>query len=127
MKLLMKILINIILLPFLPIRIGWKLSAGARMSNETLFGKVKNGRIVHSEEGDSCLARLIGTAFVAGVIYYGVVQGVAYFVKKSSPKSEVNQSPVVEQQGNADRSKPEVDKASEVEQKENAEESTVNE
>ena len=127
MKLLMKILINIILLPFLPIRIGWKLSAGAKASKSHLFGKVKNGRVVHSEEMDSSSSRLIGTIFVAGIIYYGIAQGFSYLLSRISSRPEANQSPVVEQQGNVEQSKPDVDKASDVEQKENAEESTVNE
>ena len=127
MKLLMKILINIILLPVLPIRIGWKLSAGAKASNSTLFGKVKNGRVVHSEEMDSSSSRLIGTIFVAGIIYYGIAQGFSYLLSRISSRPEANQAPVVEQQGNVEQSKPEIDKASGVEQQENAEQSTVNE
>ena len=50
-----------------------------------------------------------------------------YIMRNAGLGPEVNQSPVVEQQGNVEQSKPEVEKASDVEQKENAEESTVNE
>lgn len=101
MKLLVKLLKFIILLPILPIRLGWKWSEGAKISHTYRDGKIKNGRIVYSEEGDPFLGRLIGTAIIAGLMYYGIVQGLAYVF---APRSEAIRSPVVEQQKNVEQS-----------------------
>ena len=105
MKLLMKILKNIILLPFLPIRLGWRWSAGAKASKSYLFGKKdRDGNIVHSEKMDSSSSRLVGTIFIAGIIYYGVFQGISYVVEKFSSRSETRPTPVVERQENVEQS-----------------------
>lgn len=88
----MKLLKNIILLPFLPIRLGWRWSAGAKM-------KTNNG-----QEVDSAFARLIGTVIIAGLLYSAVGFGISKVVGMFSPSTEKNQTPVVEHQESAEQS-----------------------
>lgn len=70
MKILIKIIANILLLPFLPIRLGWRWSSGAKVSTKgALFNRHdRDGNEIYVEKG-GCLPRLIGTAIIAGILY----------------------------------------------------------
>lgn len=73
----MKIMKRILLLPVLPIYLGWKWSSGAKATSAgALFSKKDAlGREIIVEHG-GCLPRLIGTAIIAGILYSLVVWGV---------------------------------------------------
>lgn len=77
MELFLKILKEVVLLPFLPIRLGWRWSEGAKMSTKgALFNKHDEfGNEIYVEKG-GCLPRLMATAIVAGILYYGIAVGI---------------------------------------------------
>lgn len=70
MKVLIKIIANILLLPFLPLRLGWRWSAGAKVSTQGgLFNRYdRDGNEIYVEKG-GCVPRLIGTVIIAGILY----------------------------------------------------------
>lgn len=80
LKLLWWLVKNIILLPFLPIRLGWKWGREAKIrfsgSKRDAFGN-----IIYEEVG-GCLPRLVSTFISAGLMYYGIYKAVLYFIGK---------------------------------------------
>lgn len=68
-----KFLKNVILLPFLPIRLGWKWGREAKF----VFG---HGR--KKEEVGGCAPRLFATIVSASLMYYGIYKAVLYFIGK---------------------------------------------
>ena len=76
-------IVKLILIPFWPIFIGWKLSAGT-------VAKTNDGT------EHPILGRLIGTVIVAGLIYYGVIWAVMKVVDFAD-KTESNASEPAEQ------------------------------
>lgn len=80
-----KIFLEIILLPFLPIRLGWKWSAGCTAK--------------FSDGGESSfLGRIIGTVLIAGVLYSLIGSGInAVFGKKNAPANVETAPAQVEQ------------------------------
>lgn len=79
----MKILKNIILLPFLPLRLAWKWSSGAKAtSSGALWNKKdENGNDIIIEKG-GCLPRLLGTIIIAGILYSGIIKGGIFLFEK---------------------------------------------
>ena len=70
MKVIIKIIANTLLLPFLPIRLGWRWSSGSKVTTKgALWNKHdRDGNEIYVEKG-GCLPRLIGTAIIAGILY----------------------------------------------------------
>lgn len=61
----MKVLLNIILLPLLPLRLAWRWTGGAKASWTT---KDRYGRDVVMKQG-GCLPHVLGTLVIAGLLY----------------------------------------------------------
>ena len=82
----MKIIKSILLLPFLPLRLAWRWSSGAKVtSGGALWNeKDENGNDIILEKG-GCLPRLLGTVIIAGILYaligWGIMSLVEVFQK----------------------------------------------
>ena len=86
----MKIIKNIILLPFLPLRLAWRWSGGAKITSAgakiTSAGalwnkKDEDGNDIVIEKG-GCLPRLLGTIIIAGILYAAIIHGCIYLFDK---------------------------------------------
>lgn len=81
----MKLLLNLILLPLLPLRLAWKWSEGTTLKSSGIFTKRDRfGREV-ADKYNGCLPRLIGTVIIAGILYgligYGIRSLIEMFQK----------------------------------------------
>lgn len=76
-----KIVLEVLLLPFLPIRLGWKWSAGFTVK----FG---------SGGGSSFLGRIVGTVLIAGVLYSLIGSGINAIVGKKDAPANVGAAPL---------------------------------
>ena len=80
----MKLLLNIILLPFLPLRLAWKWSEGTTLkASGIIIKRDRFGREVPGEKYRGCLPRLIGTAFIAGILYGLIGWGIISLIEMS--------------------------------------------
>ena len=79
----MKILKSIVLLPFLPLRLAWKWSNGAKATTAGALWNKKdaNGNDIIIEKG-GCLPRLLGTIIIAGILYSGIIKGGIFLFEK---------------------------------------------
>ena len=78
----MGIIKNIILLPFLPLRLAWRWSSGAKATTAGALWNKKDAYgndIVHESGG--CLPRLLGTVIIAGILYGLIGWGVMSLVE----------------------------------------------
>ena len=79
----MKIIKNIILLPFLPLRLAWRWSGGAKITSAGALWNKKDedGNDIVIEKG-GCLPRLLGTIIIAGILYAAIIHGCIYLFDK---------------------------------------------
>ena len=79
----MKIIKNIILLPFLTLRLAWKWSGGTKVTSGGALWNKKDeyGNDIVIEKG-GCLPRILGTIIIAGILYAVIIQGGIFLFEK---------------------------------------------
>ena len=91
---------QVIKAPLLPIRLAWKWSEGASFKTGNAWGG-------GGSEIGGCLPRLVGTIFIAGLIYYGIGWCVLKVV--NTIKGNAGEKPAAVEQQNIKSTPPAVD------------------
>lgn len=79
----MGIVKNILLLPFLPLRLAWRWSGGAKITTAGALWNKKDayGNDIVIEKG-GCLPRILGTIIIAGLLYAAIIHGGIFLFEK---------------------------------------------